>query len=576
MRNKVDFTLPTAALFHHPGRDPGLALTGPLAFLWRTREPAVIQGFAASAHDAMDARIDGFLAFTRKHKTFRKPVEINAVPVVLTGASFRKSFTTVQDKCLISGAAGIRLLNRYRWANENATENPDAALVAHFEASRNASPPAAIPVADPALFQGLDFAIESRNTFNFYHFITETLCQLCVLDEIAFTGRVFIHFPNHEEKTRAFTRAFVEALFPELSGRVFFERTPKSYARVLSAFNFINALFLFPPDSFAGLNDLAPSDLVWKGSRAERASQALLSMNAIDRNLLRLRERALRALAGKDFSHLPRRFWVARGKEQARDRAMHGEDDLLAMLKLFGFQRVEFEKLLPIEQIALMANAEMMISYHGAGFTNMLFASEAATVIEIGTLQTAIFRWGDFWPLANAAGCRYVAFFADYAKDDPLTDPAFASEGIVPVALSRRGMAVVLPYVVSVLGYLPDLARAADLARLADQLQRTGLQDRALALLRRHAALIPGHFDLCRILAECLRHEGDSAGELQALRQAFAADPTRWYTLVQIAWSARRAGDNETLTWALRRLRADFPERFERLVKERQWFLKYA
>ena len=62
----------------------------------------------------------------------------------------------------------------------------------------------------------------------------------------------------------------------------------------------------------------------------------------------------------------------------------------------------------------------------------------------------------------------------------------------------------------------------------------------------------------------------------EALLLAFEADQTKWYTLVLVLWSAKRIEATDTLSWALRRLRSDFPSRYEALVKERQWFLKYA
>lgn len=576
LRNKVDFTLPAESLFLNPGVDPGISVLRPIDFVWRAREPAVIQGFSASEHDPICEKIDSFLAFTKRHKTFRKVVEVNTVPVLLEQASFKKSYTTAMNKCVLSGAAGMRLLNQYRWINQDNPISPEQALIEYFDACQGANHQIAFPVAQESLLAGLDFAIECRNTFNFYHFVTETLCQLCLLDDFDFTGKVYIHFPNQEEKTRAFTRAFIETLFPELRGRVIFERAPKDYDRVLSAHNFINCFFLYAPDLVGSLGDLAPSDMVWKGGRAERASQAVLSMNAIDRNLLRLRQRALKAVEGKDFSHLPKRFWVGRDRELARDRSMQGEEDLYNLLQMFGFEYVVFEKLLPIEQIALMAHAEMMISYHGAGFTNMLFANPSATVIEIGTLQTAIFRWGDFWPLANASMCRYVSFFADHSQADPLANPSFAKDGIVPVALSRRGLAIILPFVVAVLGYCPTLPNQDHLERLVDQLTKVGCEEQAFTILQHHADLLAGSFELCRAKADGHKRRGEFMEELSSLLMAFEADQSRWYTLVQIAWCAKRIEAIETLSWALRRLRSDFPTRFESLVKERQWFMKYA
>ena len=86
-----------------------------------------------------------------------------------------------------------------------------------------------IPIYSGLLEPDIDFAIECRNTFNYYHFMTESLSQLALLDDLDFQGNIYFHFPNQEDKQRPFAKAFVEALFPEYEGRVFFERSPKDY-----------------------------------------------------------------------------------------------------------------------------------------------------------------------------------------------------------------------------------------------------------------------------------------------------------------------------------------------------------
>ncbi len=229
----------------------------------------------------------------------------------------------------------------------------------------------------------LPFAVDCRNTFNYYHFLTESLCQLSTLDDIGPDRPVFMHFPNQIEKSRGFTQSFVDALYPELQGRVTFERAPKSYDRVLCAYNLMNSYYHYPDSLVPPVDPLISSRTLWKGKQALRSSQGVLAMNSADRNLYRLRERGLRAIEGKDFSHLPKRFWVGREASHARARSMEGEDELLEMLTMFGFQKVAFETLTPLEQVAIMANAEVMISYHGAGFANMLFANPKAHVLEL-------------------------------------------------------------------------------------------------------------------------------------------------------------------------------------------------
>ena len=573
LHNKVDFTLPPEDLFLNPGSDPGFYPLRAPDYFWRARPRARILGFSASQHPEITAKIDNFVTYTNRHKLFSKAVEFNTIPVLLENARFKKSFVTAAGRGLLSGAAGMRLQNRYLWANEDQPFDAEARLTAYFDQSQSRNTETLFHAYRDAPAD-LPFAVDCRNTFNYYHFLTESLCQLCSLDDIGSNRPIFMHFPNQEEKTRSFTKAFVDALFPELQGRVVFERAPKSYDQVLCAYNLLNSYYHYPNSLVPPVDPLIASPTLWKGKQASRASQGVLAMNSVDRNLFRLRERGLRAIEGQDFSHLPRRFWVAREASHARARVMDGEEELLDMLQLFGFQKVAFESLTPLEQIAIMANAEVMMSYHGAGFANMLFANPKAHVLELGTLQTAMFRWGDFWRLANVSGCNYVSFFADFAKDDPLIEPNFAEEGIAPVSLSRHGLAVVMSFLVSLIGHMPVYSHPRDVRRVAQQLNQIGAPERTWELFQNHPGIEEGDAALCLLLAECQRQRGDHRAELAALKLAHSVDPARAYTVMQIIWCAQKLGDRIEVNAALARLRSGFPEKYEDMVRDRPWLRK--
>lgn len=567
MRNQVKHSADPGTQFLNPARDPAVGFLSQPDFWWRARAPAVIEGVAASADEAMNLRIEAHLRQVKRHRVFAQVAEVNVVPVVLHQAEFRKSFALANGKCLLNGAAGARLLNRYGW--EQAGTDTDAALGAFFAACQAENHAAALP--EMVLPKGVGFAVECRNTFNYFHFLTETLPQLCVLDGLEFQGHVFLHFPNHPDKTRAFVQSFIEALFPELAGRVVLQRAPKAYDRVLSALSLQWTYFQMPPSQIKSLDPLAPSDLAWKGHGASRTTRAMLAMNSVESSLLALRARALKAVAGRDFSHLPKRVYIARAPGQARTRQMQGEAALVDMLGAFGFVSVMFEDLSPLEQIALMAQAEIVVSAHGAGFANMLFANPSATLIEIGTLQTAQIRWGDFWPLAHASGCRYVSFIADHHSASPFDVPDFNASGIVPAHLSDRGLGRVMAYVAALCGHVPRLNRAEDAARLAGQLLRTGHLDRAERVLDQHRDLHEGHADLCLMQANLHKARSEWGAELIALYAARQADPSRWQTLAQVLWCARRLDKTEVQVWAIRLLQAEFPERIAELAKGRDW-----
>jgi len=567
VRNKIDLSLDPEELFLNPWVEDGLRLLDAPDFIWRETGSAVIDGFAVSGHAEINAKIRAFVAQTKKSKQFKTTVEVNSVPVVLENVSFRKSHAMAKGKLLLSGASSTRLLNGYRRENENAATDPLEALDGFFQRCRFANKGQDIEVEMTFIEPDLDFAIECRNTFNYFHFMTETLCQLSVLDDVGFRGNVYFHFPNQEEKHRSFADAFVDSLFPEYAGRVFFERAPKEYDLVLSAFDMIGGIPQMPKTVTDGLRRLAPEGV----DIGSTAFQPIMAMNSVSSALLNLRKRALRAIEGYDFSYLPKRFFVGRSDEHSRSRPLQGQKNLLDQLVPMGFEYIVFEELAPLEQVALMARAEIMISHHGAGFTNMLFAAPGAYVIELGTLQTAQYRWADFWPIANAAQCRYINFFADFSADDPLLEPHFSAEGIVPTALAPIAISQIAGFISGVLGRDLKIESAKNLTLLVRRLLRAGAVEQAVELLDQHQELVLSNGALCLLRADCHKEWDQPKSELVALGQAFEADPKRWQTLVRIIWCANRCERPEVIQWSVAQLAADFPDRHEAFVTNHDW-----
>jgi capsular polysaccharide biosynthesis protein len=569
--NQISFHNPPEDLIVNPFDVEGFALLRKPEFLWRARSGGQIHGFAASEHPEVTARIEAYLTTTQRHRAFTQVIEFSSVPVLLSDVWFKKSFVTTQNKCLISGASGLRLLNHYCWKNEKQEVDPEKALVDYFHQAQIAGEGRSLPIASDKPPAETAFAIECRNTFNYYHFITESLCQLCLVAEAGVEGPIYFHYPNSDDKMRLFAFAFIDALFPELADRVIFQRAPFHHDQVIVPYNFGPSYYHLPSSESEGLDAFAPSSVAWRGRDATRASHRILSINSVDSSLYALRDRALLAIEGKDFSYLPRRFWVGRESGQARSRDMKGENEIFEMLGLFGFEHVAFEKLTPLEQIAIMANAEVMISYHGAGFTNMLFAAPTTTVVELGTLQTAELRWGDFWRLANASQCRYVSFFADYHSDTPLLDPVFTTDSLVPVYLSPGGLAQVMSFVVSLLGHAPELMRARDIRRVTAQLIQVGAHHQARAVIERNALIVANDLESQTMLAACCEAMEDGPAQLAALYSAYRADPNRWQTLVSVIWCARKLNDLDTVRTALVLFRESFPQQFANFSKDRPW-----
>lgn len=104
-----------------------------------------------------------------------------------------------------------------------------------------------------------------------------------------------------------------------------------------------------------------------------------------------------RFLKPEHFSaQAPKRVYVSRNKSNSR--RILNEEDVMNFLSPLGFERFYLEDMTVSEQISLFANAEILISAHGANLTNLVFCSEGTKVIEIynekfrNTVDTGYFR----------------------------------------------------------------------------------------------------------------------------------------------------------------------------------------
>ena len=112
-----------------------------------------------------------------------------------------------------------------------------------------------------------------------------------------------------------------------------------------------------------------------------------------------------------ETADLPRRFVISRKNVFARN--IENEDELLARLAEYQFAPVVLEEMTLLDQIRLFANAEMIVAPHGAGLTNLAFASSDVKVLEI---------FGDdyvnvcFWALADIRNLNYSCLVSKSIK----------------------------------------------------------------------------------------------------------------------------------------------------------------
>lgn len=429
----LDLTRPPMDAFHMPSLHPGMFYLPPRpGWIMRPAPAASLRLFAASDSNALmelqQSAIDG-----QEARVLGSAMEINASPVVLTGAEFEGSYTRINGRYWLNGASGDRLRIRYDLANPARPRLENTAI-----AFRHAQfgPSFQIPVwrQDSA---DLDIAIQLKNGFNYFHFTAETLGSLAhfVQDD---SGRpINLHLPSAD--VRGFVTGFVAAIFPELAPRVRLVDAPQAYAAVRSVYNHRHYLYQVRDDRIAQAAAEAV-DPRWSSLRSETIYRKAVAMASFDSSLRMLRDHALRRLPQGMVASMPRLVWMGRDDSgtAARQRPLTGHEPLLEGLRAQGFEVVTFEHLQPLEQVAAMQAADIVVAPHGAGLANMTYARPDTTVIEIGNRQTQLYRWGDFLPTAHVSRCNYTTVFADIAGvDDPDAVPPI-SQGLLGVQVGRR------------------------------------------------------------------------------------------------------------------------------------------
>jgi hypothetical protein len=97
-----------------------------------------------------------------------------------------------------------------------------------------------------------------------------------------------------------------------------------------------------------------------------------------------------------------RRLYINRS--DARKRSIRNEAEIWPSFARRGFESIAAGNLSFREQVALFSEAEMIAGPHGAGFSNLLFASQAAKVLEISNVERVK---SVYFLLAKALGQHY-------------------------------------------------------------------------------------------------------------------------------------------------------------------------
>jgi capsular polysaccharide biosynthesis protein len=105
-----------------------------------------------------------------------------------------------------------------------------------------------------------------------------------------------------------------------------------------------------------------------------------------------------------------RRLYVTRGNAK-HTRRVENEAELVDALAPMGFEVIDPGALSPAEQVRAFAEAEYIVGPHGAGLTNLAFATSGAAVVELFARD---YVNECFWALASTVeGLRYRYLVGD-------------------------------------------------------------------------------------------------------------------------------------------------------------------
>ena len=128
-----------------------------------------------------------------------------------------------------------------------------------------------------------------------------------------------------------------------------------------------------------------------------------------------------------------KRIYVSR--RHARGRKIVNEPDIVPALVRHGYEIVCTERMTFSEQVALFASAGEVISMHGAGMSNIVFAPPGAKILELGSpLHNNL----SFRTLAVNCDLQYDHLYLDSAPGAERGDTRFANVVVEPGEFLRK------------------------------------------------------------------------------------------------------------------------------------------
>lgn len=127
-------------------------------------------------------------------------------------------------------------------------------------------------------------------------------------------------------------------------------------------------------------------------------------------------------------------------RQMAPRRKVINEDEIIEVLKKYGFAIYNPEKHPFLEQVSIFSNVKFLVGEQGSGLTNLLFMGKNSSVLELHKDKTNELDHPSplFWYMAQAIGAQYYQQLCDtHGRED-----YFEGDYIVDTALLEKNLAL--------------------------------------------------------------------------------------------------------------------------------------
>lgn len=134
-----------------------------------------------------------------------------------------------------------------------------------------------------------------------------------------------------------------------------------------------------------------------------------------------IRQRVLDNLDTNHTKQSTERIYISRDRAIARQ--VSNEDELMEILVSYGFKKYHLEDQTLSENVRLFSNADIVVSPHGAGLTDIIFCEDAKIVELFGSQKT-----NSYEELSNCLGLSYHHVDCDPNSTDIFVDTVALQE----------------------------------------------------------------------------------------------------------------------------------------------------